>query len=77
MKLRIISTQGIKYDGEVTKVTLPGTLGSFTVLDNHASLLSTLTKGEIVYEADKQEQSIAIEGGFVDINNNQVSICLS
>ena len=30
-------------------VTLPGTMGSFTVLRNHASLISTLTPGNIAY----------------------------
>ena len=51
MKLQIISTDGIIFDGEATKVTLPGALGLFTILENHASLLSTLTKGDMEYES--------------------------
>ena len=32
MNLEIISSEGIVFQGEVTKVTFPGELGSFTVL---------------------------------------------
>lgn len=77
MVLRIISPDGTLFEGEVTKVTLPGTLGLFTVLDNHAPLLSTLRAGEMNYEtADKQEQTMEIEGGIVDVKANIVSVCI-
>ena len=77
MKLQIISTDGIIFDGEATKVTLPGALGLFTILENHASLLSTLTKGVMEYESAGNLSTINISGGFVDVNNNVVSVCIS
>lgn len=77
MKLQIISTDGIIFNGEVTKVTLPGTLGLFTILENHASLLSTLKKGEIEYECAGELSTLKIDGGFVDVNNNTISVCIS
>ncbi|MBR4962758.1 MAG: F0F1 ATP synthase subunit epsilon [Muribaculaceae bacterium] len=77
MKLQIISTDGIIFDGEATKVTLPGALGLFTILENHASLLSTLTKGDMEYESAGKLSTIKISGGFVDVNNNTVSVCIS
>lgn len=77
MVLRIISPDGTLYEGEVTKVTLPGTMGLFTVLDNHAPLLSTLKAGEMLYETlDKQEKKMEIEGGIVDVKANTVSVCI-
>ena len=77
MKLQIISTDGIIFDGEATKVTLPGALGLFTILENHASLLSTLTKGVMEYESAGKLSTRKIRGGFVDVNNNTVSVCIS
>ena len=47
MTLKIISAQEIVFQGEVSSVTLPGTMGAFTVLNNHASLVSTLAPGKI------------------------------
>ena len=52
MKLEIISADKILFKGDVQRVTLPGSLGIFTVLDHHAPLISTLTRGAVVYETD-------------------------
>lgn len=81
MTLRIISTREIVFDGEVTSVTLPGSEGAFTVLDRHASLISTLVAGKISYKlsADAQEpEEMAINGGIADIDNdtNTVAVCI-
>ena len=70
MTLEIISPTGILFQGEATRVTLPGTVGSFTVLQDHASLLSTLKAGELEYESDGEVKTLTVEGGFVDVNNN-------
>ena len=48
MILKIISTEDVLFDGEVDAVTLPGQKGSFTVLNNHASIVSSLVAGNIV-----------------------------
>ncbi len=77
MTLKIISAEEIIFEGEVNSVTLPGSLGEFTVLRNHASLVSTLTKGKISYtDADGKLQSNEISGGLADVDNNVVSVCL-
>ena len=76
MNLEIISSTGILFKGETTRVTLSGTLGSFTVLQDHASLLSTLRAGVIEYETAGEVKTLDIEGGFVDVNNNRVAVCL-
>lgn len=76
MTLRIISAEEVMFDGEVSLVSLPGTMGSFTVLHNHASLISTLTSGEIRYVCDGEEKSLQVSGGLVDVDNNVVSVCI-
>ena len=47
MTLKIISAEDILFEGEVSLVNLPGTNGQFTVLHNHASLVSTLVPGNV------------------------------
>ncbi len=77
MTLKIISTTEVVYEGEVTMVSLPGAMGRFTVLRNHASLISTLTPGAIAYRgADGVENSFDVKGGIADIDNNVVSVCV-
>lgn len=77
MTLKIISPAEILFEGEVSAVTLPGVKGKFSVLNNHASLISTLTSGEISYLIDGERQSRHIDGGIVDVDNNVVSVCVS
>lgn len=76
MTLKIISAEDILFQGEVNSVTLPGAMGSFTVLRNHASLISTLTSGLVTYNEDGIENSIEIGGGLVDVDSNVVSVCI-
>mgnify|MGYP000667088138 CR=1 FL=1 len=68
----------ILFDGQVSLVTLPGESGLFTVLENHASLVSALTKGTIEYQrADNaQRETMDIAGGIVDVDRNVVSVCI-
>ena len=77
MRLEIISSHETLFDGEVSSVTLPGELGQFTVLKNHASLLSVLVKGEVIYATDEGYQiPIKIDGGVADVDNNVISVCI-
>lgn len=77
MTLKIISSVDTVFEGEVESVTLPGEKGQFTVLNHHASLISTLSPGEIRYtEANGKVSSTKIDGGIVDVDNNLVSVCV-
>lgn len=77
MTLKIISAQDILFEGEVTMVTLPGAMGEFTVLRNHASLVSVLVAGRVKYvDASGQEASVDVAGGLVDVDNNVISVCI-
>lgn len=77
MTLKIISAKEIAFEGTAQSVTLPGTLGAFTVLDHHASLISTLAPGKIVYKNPSgEEHFIDVPGGLADIDNNVVSVCI-
>lgn len=77
MTLKIISSEDIVFEGVVTMVNLPGANGSFEVLKNHASLVSTLVPGNIVYKvAGGEEIKLPVGGGLVDVDNNVVSVCL-
>jgi F-type H+-transporting ATPase subunit epsilon len=76
MKLEIITPEQTYFSGNVTSVSLPGTMGLFTVWENHAPLISSLTKGKITYKDDKDETELLVDGGFAEINNNVVTVCI-
>ncbi len=74
--LEINSPQSTLLSRKVEKVFLPGVCGSFEVLRRHAPLITSLVEGQIRYYADGQMHSMSICSGFVEINNNKVSVCL-
>lgn len=77
MTLKIISAQEILFEGEVSSVTLPGTMGEFTVLHNHASLLATLSAGTIRYaDATGETLSTEIGAGIADVDRNVITVCV-
>lgn len=77
MKLEIISAHEVSFSGEVASVTLPGAMGSFTVLRDHAPIISVLVKGTVKYSDSKgAEGHVEIAGGLADVNNNVISVCV-
>ncbi len=76
MQLTIVSPEKILYSGETELVTLPGTIGSFTILERHAPIISSLEKGTLVYRVNGEDREITINGGFVEAKNNVVSVCI-
>ncbi len=70
MKLEIITPDKKVFEGEVDVVTLPGINGSFQVLKDHAPLVSTLAKGDLI--ADKN--TFNIDGGVVEVLKNKVLV---
>lgn len=83
LHLVIISPERTLFDGPVNWVELPGELGKFQVLANHAAIISSLKEGEVIYQCGEAQyrvkrdtQRLKISGGFVEVKDNQVSVCV-
>ena len=76
ISLHIVSPEGTLVEQAVSAVTLPGTVGPFEVLKDHGAIISSLTKGDIVYVSGGKENRLPIVEGFVEVHNNQVSVCV-
>ena len=76
IKLHIVSPEGTLVETTVSAVTLPGTVGPFEVLKNHAPLISSLDKGDIVYVSEGVEHRLPIADGFVEVRDNKVEACV-
>lgn len=77
LKLKIVSPERIEFEGDVESVLVPGTLGQFEILVNHAPIISSLDKGRVVYTLPGGEKKpLDICGGFVEVQKNVVSLCI-
>ena len=75
MHLEIITPDRKLFDGEVTQVQLPGSKGSFTILNNHAPIISTLESGIIkVQDTSGSEYSFKTNGGVVENLSNKIVV---
>lgn len=74
--LKIVSPEKIVYDGEVSAVRVPGMLGSFEILVNHAPIISSLEPGLVEYTVKGEKCELHISGGFVEVQKNIVSLCV-
>jgi len=63
------------FEGDVQSVQLPGTEGSFQILDNHAPVVSTLKKGNLVLvDTNNESKEIEVNGGVVEVNSNHIIV---
>jgi F-type H+-transporting ATPase subunit epsilon len=74
MFLEIITPDKKVFSGEVTSVTVPGTKGSFQILDNHAPIISTLENGKVKVAEKSGTQTYSIKGGVVEVLKNKVIV---
>ena len=56
MLLDIITPEKLLFEGEIKSVKLPGTNGEFEILNKHAPIISTLSKGEICVTNSKNDK---------------------
>ena len=73
--LIIYSPERTILEKMVSKVSLPGSMGRFMVLKDHAPLISSLEEGRIMFMSDGVEENVDIVSGFVEIALNKVTVC--
>ena len=76
MNVSILSPLKSLFQGEATSVKLPGKVGAFTILENHAPIVSTLDKGVITISNNEEVSEIEIVSGFVEVHDNEITICV-
>ena len=74
MHLEIITPDKKIYIGEVTSVSVPGSLGRFQILKDHAPIISSLQAGKVKVEDGEGTKEFDVKGGVVENLKNSVVI---
>ncbi|MCQ2959012.1 MAG: F0F1 ATP synthase subunit epsilon [Bacteroidales bacterium] len=75
MTIDIITPTASLFSGEAKQINLPGSNGSFELLENHAPIVATLASGNIVIvDSQNQKQTFEISGGVVEQSANKVNV---
>jgi F-type H+-transporting ATPase subunit epsilon len=77
MQLEISTPEHKIYSGNVYGIQLPGTEGSFEVLDKHAPMIASLGKGRMKILKDKTQTEVyEISSGFLEVLNNKATVLI-
>ncbi len=75
LTLEVVTPDQTVVSTPVAVAVCPGVAGEFAVLKNHISLLSALKVGVLRYKtASGEEHNVFINQGFVDVNNNVLTV---
>ena len=73
--LTIISAESKVFEGKVESILVPGMVGDFLVLANHAPCISSIRPGFLEFsEGTSDKQKYFVSGGIIEVINNMVSV---
>ena len=70
----VLTPQAKVFSGEADEVLVPTVNGEIGVLPGHVSLLTKILPGELQVINGTKTQSIAIMGGYLEVNANSVNV---
>ncbi|MFO0057018.1 MAG: ATP synthase F1 subunit epsilon [Cyanobacteriota bacterium] len=77
LNLRVLAPDQSVFDGPVDEVILPSSTGQLGVLTGHVSLLTALESGVLRLREGSSWTSIALRGGFAEVESNQVTVLVN
>tara|TARA_B100001029_G_scaffold175570_1_gene177195 strand:- start:524 stop:769 length:246 start_codon:yes stop_codon:yes gene_type:complete len=76
MNLEIVTTEQTVFTGSVDYISVNSVDGQIGILPNHISLISELDKGKLMWRDGNKEKDITIDGGFIEVIKNNVTILI-
>ena len=74
-ELSVISAESKVFEGEVENVLVPGMVGDFLVLPNHAPCISSIRPGFLEFsDGSSSKHRYFVSGGIIEVINNSVSL---
>jgi F-type H+-transporting ATPase subunit epsilon len=73
-KLEIVTAERMVFSDEVSALIAWGMEGQLAILPHHAPLMTMLQPGDLMIRKDKEEEYLAISGGFLEVRPDKVII---
>ncbi|MEM9714711.1 MAG: ATP synthase F1 subunit epsilon, partial [Actinomycetota bacterium] len=75
MQVDLVSPEEILFSGECTQVLTRTSNGEIAFLNDHAPFIGVLEVGAVrLWQADGTQTAAAVQGGFVEVSGNTVTI---
>jgi F-type H+-transporting ATPase subunit epsilon len=73
-KFELVSPERILMSVDVEQVVMPGSEGDFTVLANHAPVISMLRPGIIDVTLENGRKRVFVKGGFAEVEADRATV---
>lgn len=77
LTVKVITPDKTVWDDSVDEIILPSTTGQLGILSGHAPLLTALEIGVMRVRPGKEWKSIALMGGFAEVENDEIKILVN
>lgn len=77
LHLKIITPKRIVLEKDIISITVPSSEGDVTVLPRHTHLFSLLNEGVVTYRTEKNEEMLAIGGGYLETDGRNVQLLVT
>ena len=78
MNLIVLTPEQEYFHGNIKSLTVPGIMGEFEVLENHAPLVSAVTEGKVKVIKDNGERlEFGVNKGFLEVINNELALLVN
>jgi len=74
LQVSVISPEAVLYEGTADSVVAPAFDGEVGILTGHAPMLTLLGVGELRLSGGAGEQRYRVEGGFLQVAEDQVRV---
>lgn len=74
LHIQLITPEKVLIDQEADEVVLPTTTGELAILPHHVPLVTKVAPGIMILKHDGKEETLAVDGGFVEITDKSVSV---
>jgi F-type H+-transporting ATPase subunit epsilon len=73
-RLEIVTAERMVFSDDVTALVAWGVEGQLGILPHHAPLMTMLQPGDLLIRKDKEEEVLAVSGGFIEVRPDKVIV---
>ena len=73
-RLEIVTAERMVFSDDVTALIAWGVEGQLGILPHHAPLMTMLQPGDLMIRKDREEEYLALSGGFLEVRPDKVII---